>query len=329
MENHSVDSSAPQEVEVRDGPNKNQFDVLAPEKSLDQPEISQSFVQRFTALPLVRDSITSVQQIANKYPTTRKIAGYVDHGRQSIESIGDRYYQQYHSQLGPPVARLNSLGMGILDRIETNVPLIAQPTDHVVSQVTAPAQSVYSRFNGYLSKPVDYLEVLVDTYLPQDKPTENGSKKQQSVTPVVRIYRIADSLPKRVGYRVSVTYDHIKKTPARATENTQHALFVLGDKAWQSARAVKSVLPSAVQTHVVDPVLESAQTEYNIIYAQYKNPEGDVLQKTRNVVHQSQDQIIRPVLLSWQETLKVYRDKATKGRDLAKAYVQDKVASHQ
>ncbi|KAJ2955716.1 hypothetical protein NQZ79_g8309 [Umbelopsis isabellina] len=329
MENHSVDSSAPQEVEVRDGPNKNQFDVLAPEKSLDQPETSQSFVQRFTALPLVRDSITGVQQIVNKHPATRTIAGYVDHGRQSIESLSDRYYQQYHNQLGPPVAKLNSLGNGILDRIETNVPLIAQPTDQVVSQVTAPAQAAYSRFNGYLSKPVDYLEVLFDTYLPQDKPNANGTSKQQNVTPVVKIYRIADSLPKRVGYRVSVTYDHLKKTPARATENTQHALFVLGDKAWQTTLAVKSVLPPAVQTHVVDPVLESAQTEYNIIYAEYKNPEGDVLQKTRNVVHQSQDQIIRPVLLSWQETLKIYRDKATKGRDQAKAYVQDKVASNQ
>ncbi|GAB5592812.1 hypothetical protein Unana1_07712 [Umbelopsis nana] len=330
MENPSVDSNTPQEVEVRDNQSKNQFDVLAPEKSPDQPDsaAAPSFIQRLTAIPIVQDSLTGVHQVANKYPTTRKLAGYVDHGRQSIESISSRYYQQYRSQLGPPVSKLNSLGNGILDRIETTVPLISQPTHRVVSQITAPAQGAYTKLNGYLTKPVDYLQVLVDTYLPQDKPSENGTGEAQPDAPVVRVYHIVDTLPSRVGRRVSITYDNIKKTPARATQKTQDVLLFLGDKAWNSALTVKSILPPAVQTHVVDPVLESAQTEYNIIYGEYKNPQGDILQKTRNVVIQSQDQIVRPVLLSWQETLRAYRDKAAKGRDQAKAYVQDKVAAN-
>jgi len=324
MENHSVNSSAQQEVEVRDGQFKNQFDVLAPKKSLDQLDSSGSFIQRLTALPVVRDSITGVQQMANKYPSTRTIAGYVDQGRQSIESLGDRYYQQYHHHLAPPVSKLNALGNGILDKIETNVPLIAQPTDRVVSQITAPAQAAYTRLNGYLGKPVDYFQVLVETYLPQ--PNENGTdKRQQEATPAVRGYHIVGSLPSRVGRRVSITYDQIKQTPARATQKTQDTLLFLGDKVWQSALAVRSVLPPGLQTHIVDPVLESAQTEYNIIYSEYKNPEGDVLSKTRNVVIQSQDKIVRPVLLSFQETFKVYFGKVTKSSDQTKAY-QDKVA---
>ncbi|KAH8548885.1 hypothetical protein BGW37DRAFT_157861 [Umbelopsis sp. PMI_123] len=328
MENQSVDSSASQEVEVRDGQAKNPFDVLAPEKSLDQPDSPRSFLQRVTSIPMIRDSITGVQQVANKYPATRKLAGYVDYGRQSIESISGRYYDQYQVQLGPPVSKLNALGNGILDKIETNVPIISQPTDRVVSQITAPAQAAYTRLNGYLVKPTDYLEVLVDTYLPQGQPTENGTEKNHDTTPAVRIYKIGNTIPGRVGYRLSTTYDSIKKTPARATQKTHEVLQFLGDKAWNSALTVKSILPPAVQTHVVDPVLESAQTQYNIINAEYKNPQGDILQKTRNVVIQSQDQIIRPILLSWQETLKVYGDKAAKGRDQAKAYVQDKVANN-
>ncbi|CAO3673733.1 unnamed protein product [Umbelopsis ramanniana] len=328
MAHHNVDSTPPQEVEVRDNASKNQFDVLAPEKSLDQPDSPRSFFQRVTEFPMIRDSITGVQQVANKYPTTRKLAGYVDHGRQSIESIGGRYYEQFQGQLGPPVSKLNALGNGILDKIETNVPLISQPTDHVVSQITAPAQAAYTRLNGYLVKPTDYFEVLVDTYLPQGKPTENGTEKDHNTAPAVRIYNIGNTIPGRVGYRISTTYDNIKKTPARATQKTQEVLLFLGDKAWNSALTVKSVLPPAVQTHVVDPVLESAQKEYNIIYGEYKNPQGDILQKTRNVVIQSQDQIVRPLLLSWQDTLKVYGDKAAKGRDQAKAYVQDKVANN-
>lgn len=329
MENHSVDSNTPQEVQARDIQSKNQFDVLAPEKSLDQPDSPRSFIQRLTAIPMVRDSISGVQQVANKYAATRTIAGYVDHGRQSIESISNRYYQQYQNQLGPPVSKLNSLGNGILDRIETNAPLITEPTERVVSQLTAPAQGAYTRLNGYLIKPVGYLEVLVDTYLPKgDPPAQNGTEKEQADAPAVRILHIVDTLPSRVGRRISVTYDHIKQIPARATQKTQDVLLFLGDMAWNSALTVKSILPPVVQTHVVDPVLDSAQTEYNIIYAEYKNPQGDILQKTRNIVIRSQDQIIRPALLSWQDNLRIYGDKATKGRDQAKAYVQDKAAKH-
>jgi len=326
MQNHSVNSkSSQQEVQVRDAQSKNQFDVLAPKKSLGPSESTPSFIQRLTAIPIVWDSLSRVEQVVNKHPATRAVAHYVDYGRQRIESISTRYYQEYHNQLGPPVSKLNSLGNGILDRIETNVPLISQPTDRVVSQITAPA---YTRLNRYLGKPVDYLEVLANTYLPQNKPAENGTDKAAAGTPVARVIQLVDSLPSRIGRRLFITLDHIKQTPARAAQKTHDALLFLSNRAWNSALTVKSVLPPGVQAHVVDPVLESAQTEYNIIYGEYKNPKGDILQKTRNVVLQSQNQVVRPVLLSWQETLGLYRDKAAKGRGQARAYVRDKVANH-
>ena len=161
------------------------------DKKVNDTTSSTQFVQRVTSFPLVKDSVSAAQAIANKTSLGRFALSKANSTYATVTSFAynnqpiQTYYQSYAQ---PLVLRADALGCKSLDVIQEKVPLINQPSseiyqnvvtkpsyqiidgvkvrfDHTLTTVTHPAHVVIQETNKRLGVVANNLEGAVDKYL--------------------------------------------------------------------------------------------------------------------------------------------------------------------
>ncbi|GAA5798347.1 hypothetical protein EDC94DRAFT_613739 [Helicostylum pulchrum] len=192
---------------------------------------SPQFVKRVTSLPLVQESVSTAQALANKTTlgrfalskansTVNSVTYFATHN-QPIQT----YYQSYFQ---PHVQRVDNIGCRSLDVIESKVPLINQPTadiyqsmtqptyqiighaklklDSTISTVTHPAHVVIEETNKRFGTYVDTLENAVDQFLPaasaSASSSEEGKRQVKNDNQVLRVYGVLNEASRRISERV-------------------------------------------------------------------------------------------------------------------------------
>ncbi|GAA5811693.1 hypothetical protein MFLAVUS_005134 [Mucor flavus] len=190
------------------------------------------FVKRVTSLPLVQESVSTAQALANKTTIGRFALSKANSTMNSVTYFATHnqpiqtYYQSYFQ---PHVQRVDNIGCRSLDAIESKVPMINQPTadiyqsvtkptyqiighaklklDSTISTVTYPAHVVIEGTSKRLGTYVDTLENVVDQFLPAPASNnqEDEEKKRQVKTDnqVMRAYDLLNEASRRISERVT------------------------------------------------------------------------------------------------------------------------------
>lgn len=192
------------------------------------------FVKRVTSLPLVQESVSTAQALANKTTIGRFALSKANSTLNSVTYFATHnqpiqtYYQSYFQ---PHVQRVDNIGCRSLDVIESKVPMINQPTadiyqsvtkptyqiighaklklDSTISTVTYPAHVVIEGTSKRLGTYVDTLENVVDQFLPA--PASNNNQEEEEVkkrqvktdNQVLRAYDLLNEASRRISGRVT------------------------------------------------------------------------------------------------------------------------------
>ncbi|RCH86275.1 hypothetical protein CU098_008349 [Rhizopus stolonifer] len=211
-------------------------EALPNEKNKNQ----EHFVERVISIPLVKDSMSTAQAIANKSFVGRYALSTVNSTYHYALNNQPKYLQDcYQQYLQPHVEKANVLGCLSLDAIESKVPMITRPSSDIIQTVTPyhiidgvklklnstlqtvahPAhiaiQSVNKQFGTIV---VDNLEDVVDRYLPpscddKEQTSDNKSKKGNSENnQVKRAYGVLNEASRRISQKVSRSTAHLPKS---------------------------------------------------------------------------------------------------------------------
>ncbi|KAI8581393.1 hypothetical protein K450DRAFT_279169 [Umbelopsis ramanniana AG] len=198
-----------------------------------------SFVTRMTSLPILKDSITTVHDYANKSSIGRYALSTAESTYESAKKYSSQqpYVQNaYQTYVQPQLEKADALGCKSLDFLETKVPLVTKPTNEIVdtikkpsyayidgvkvkidttiTQVTAPATNAAKGVNRRLSLVIDNVAATVDKYLPpteqvgasEGKATsDNKDTSAEGENQAVRAYKLAGSVSTRLRERVQTT----------------------------------------------------------------------------------------------------------------------------
>ncbi|KAH8554850.1 hypothetical protein BGW37DRAFT_481364 [Umbelopsis sp. PMI_123] len=203
-----------------------------------------SFVTRVTSLPILKDSISTVHDYANKSSIGRYAISTAESTYESAKKYSTQqpYVQSaYQTYVQPQLEKADALGCKSLDYLETKVPLVTKPTNEIVdtikkpsyayidgvkvkidttiTNVTAPATSAAKGVNRHLSLIMDNVAATVDKYLPPSEPvgvTEGNATSVEDENQAVRAYKLAGSVSTRLRERVNTTIttasSHIPRT---------------------------------------------------------------------------------------------------------------------
>ncbi|KAI9483320.1 MAG: hypothetical protein EXX96DRAFT_606356 [Benjaminiella poitrasii] len=154
------------------------------------------FIQRVSSIPLVKDSFSKAQDIANMTMIGRFALSAANATLNTMTQYATKpqpkYVESLKSYLQPHVKRIDDLGCLSLDMIQSQLPIINQPSAEIITvvkqpivdakagfqttieTVTHPAHVVAQEANKRLGEVVDSFENAVDTYLPETTIVENG-----------------------------------------------------------------------------------------------------------------------------------------------------------
>ncbi|KAG2230984.1 hypothetical protein INT48_002763 [Thamnidium elegans] len=188
------------------------------------------FVKRVTSLPLVQESVSTAQALANKTTIGRFALSKANSTMNSVSYFATHnqpiqtYYQSYFQ---PHVQRVDNIGCRSLDVIESKVPMINQPTadiyqsmtqptyqiighaktklDSTISTVTHPAHRVIEETNKRFGTYVDTLENVVDRFLPAAASNQEEKReiKIDNNNQVMRVYDVLNDASRRIAERVT------------------------------------------------------------------------------------------------------------------------------
>ncbi|KAI9496645.1 hypothetical protein BDB00DRAFT_926537 [Zychaea mexicana] len=153
---------------------------------------------------------------------------------------------------------------------------------------------------------------------------EGGTEQDiHSYNQLLRMYRIANSLSIRIARRIAIQLDKSKSVSkdSNGTENVElsqqqqqeQAAAIMKLRGWlltQTQQLVehldiyKSQLPEPVQAHVVQPFIQIAQKEYEILRQEIDRTDISHIQRARNMLVLSQDMVIMPLLQQSVESMR-------------------------
>ncbi|KAG2174793.1 hypothetical protein INT43_005855 [Umbelopsis isabellina] len=193
--------------------------------------VPTNFVARVTSLPILKDSVSTVQTYANKTSIGRYALSAAETTYESAKKYSSQqpYVQSaYQNYLAPQLEKVDALGCKSLDYIETKVPLVAKPTneivetitkpsyayidgvkvkiDNTVTTVTSPATNAAKDVNKRLSFVIDNVQATVDKYLPPSEGADvTASAEDKEANQAVRAYKLAGDVSTRLRQRVNTT----------------------------------------------------------------------------------------------------------------------------
>ncbi|KAI8875308.1 hypothetical protein K501DRAFT_233857 [Backusella circina FSU 941] len=212
----------------------------------------QGFVHRVSSIPIVKDSVTTAQSLANKtfigrfaLSTASSVTNYAVQNQPKFLSS---YYQ-----------KADALGCRSLDLIQDKVPMINQPSSDIIQAVT-PYQVI------------DGVKVRIDTTL--RTVTQPASQQlqvlQETLKQTITVYTQAaqDRIPVSVSARV-------------------HQVSQLID----NLKAQTQQVPEWLKQHI-DSVIEATQQQLALIRVEFGRTDITSLEKVKHVAANIQTQIV-------------------------------------
>lgn len=298
----------------------------------DHPFSSQqrsgSFFSRLTSIPIVQDSLSGAQKTMEQHALGR-LAG------RTLCALYNRTapYVNYESRWSTQLQFANDIGHRSLDLLEQQCPLIVNGSSKDLAQ--APhlmADEIRCRISSTVRKirapasvglVMDNLEAVLDQYFPADEGDDNSEEEDlidpkdgkrlregdddDDTTPtyyqLLRMYRIANSLSGRIARRITLNLKNKKKhrkggdeeeeeEEARMSQWLVHQMQML----LEHLEAYKTQLPEPLQSLVVQPLIQLAHQEYDILQQELEKPGLTPVERARNVLAVSQNTVIMPLL---------------------------------
>lgn len=230
--------------------------------------VPTNFVTRVTSLPILKDSVSTVQTYANKTSIGRYALSAAETTYESAKKYSSQqpYVQSaYQNYLAPQLEKADALGCKSLDYIETKVPLVAKPTneivetitkpsyayidgvkvkiDHTVTTVTSPATNAAKGVNKRLSFVIDNVQATVDKYLPPSEGADvTASAEDKEANQAVRAYKLAGDVSTRLRQRVNTTISTASSHVPRSRQDLVNESNLVLTTAQDQIRALNATL---------------------------------------------------------------------------------------
>ncbi|KAL0076880.1 hypothetical protein J3Q64DRAFT_1684170 [Phycomyces blakesleeanus] len=206
-------------------------------------EPSTRFVTRVGAIPIVHDSVSTVQALANKTFLGRFALTTATSTLDTVSkytSSQPRYVQSYYeTYVQPHLERADQLGCRSLDLIQTKFPVVVKPTADIAQAVAGPslramdgvkdkldstltstfvsiaqpAQQAAKIANQRLTSVVDTVEFTLNHYLPTDPATSSQTRAlEMDDNQAVRAYNVLNQATLRLSQHVS---EQVRSTTAQ------------------------------------------------------------------------------------------------------------------
>lgn len=240
---------------------------------------TSGFVARVTSFPIVNDSLSRVQGLANRSPLASYAWSKANSTWTMVKNNQPKYVHSYYEYyVEPQLRRADHFGCKTLDLIQTRFPVVNKPTADIVeavkappsqiiadvkgrlATVTMPAQSAASQVDKQLGRMVDNLEATLDKYLPpppnKDRSTTtNANSTDAEKSHVLRIYRLLNETSSRLSLLVSdqVT-KHVPRSRQELVQLAQSSHLV------QSATAQLQFIQETLR-HSITVYSEAAQKQ--------------------------------------------------------------------
>lgn len=244
----------------------------------------QYFVDRVASIPLVKDSVSTAQAIANKTSIGRFALSTANSTFNTVAQYATsnqpKYLQSYYqTYLQPQIEKADAFGCRSLDTLQSKVPIINRPSSEIISTltqpsyqiidgvkvridntiqtVTHPAHVVVQNANKRLSTVVDNFEGVVDRYLPpssnghSNNATANGNAKQINKDKVAsndnQVKRVYDVL-NEASYRLTVMVtDQVNRSTSGVPKSRQDiSELALVKKLQENIKFVQDTLTQSV-----------------------------------------------------------------------------------
>jgi uncharacterized phage infection (PIP) family protein YhgE len=201
------------------------------------------FVGRVSSIPLIKDSVSTAQAIANKTSIGRFALSTANSTLTKVSQIATnnqpRYIQDYYQNyVQPHVEKVDAFGCRSLDAIQQKVPSINKPSseilqdlagppyqimdgvkvriDSTLQTVAHPAHVVVLEANKKIGFVVDSFEGVVDRYLPSATNSDEGNasdnKKEVNNNQVKRAYGVLNEASRRITQKVTDQVSGIPKS---------------------------------------------------------------------------------------------------------------------
>lgn len=192
------------------------------------------FIGRVGSIPLIKDSVSTVQVIVNKTCIGRLALSTANSTFAKVGQITTnnqpKYIEDYYKNyVQPHVEKADELGCRSLDAIQQKVPIINMPSskviqtvtnspyeviegvkvkiDSTIQTVTYPAHLAVLEANRKFGVVVDGFEGAIDRYLPcaadRDEGNASDDKKQVNINQVKRAYGVLNEASLRLTQKVT------------------------------------------------------------------------------------------------------------------------------
>lgn len=239
------------------------------------------FVSRVSSIPVVQDSLSTVQAIASKTSLGRLALSTANNTFTTVSKYTSqpKYVQTYYeSYIQPQIEKADAFGCRSLDFIETKFPVVSQPTEDIVRAVTAPsyqivdgvkvridsikqpAHQVAKEANKRFGSVVDNVEAVINRYLPPAEAKQQDRTIDEANQAVRAYYLLNEAtlrLTQRVQDQVKTTTAQIPRSPsdlARIAETS--ALIQKATLNIQSLQETLAVYAQAAQQRLPPAVTE-------------------------------------------------------------------------
>lgn len=211
----------------------------------EKAKTTSGFVARVTSIPIVNDSVSTVQAYASRSSLATYAFNKANSSLNTVSSYQPKYVQTYYqTYVQPHLEKADKLGCKSLDLLQDRFPVINQPTQQVIEAVKAPPKQIITGVRGRIDSTintvtapgyaaareankrvgfvVDSLEATLNRYLPaEDKKTKDIPDGNH----VLRTYLLLTEASQRVSKLVS---DQVAKTTS-AVPRSRDDLIKLKD----------------------------------------------------------------------------------------------------
>jgi hypothetical protein len=183
------------------------------------------FVGRVSSIPIIKDSVSTAQAIANKTSIGRFALSTANSTFTRVSQYATnnqpKYIQDYYqSYVQPHVEKADAFGCRSLDAIQEKVPSINKPSseiidavkpykiiDGAIQTVTHPAHVVVLEANKRFGIVVDSFEDAIDRYIPSAASSDEGNasdnKKEANDNQIKRAYGVLNEASRRITQKVT------------------------------------------------------------------------------------------------------------------------------
>ncbi|CAO3688377.1 unnamed protein product [Rhizopus stolonifer] len=283
-QNHQQDN----QKEVSQEEKEQQFEVN--EQETNTPSRFRNsptgFVSRVSSIPVVQDSLFTVQALANKTSLGRlalSTGSFTLTTMSKYTHSQPKYVQSYYeSYIQPHMETVDAFGCRSLDLIETNFPVVTQPTEDIFKAVTVPsyqvvndvkvkldttftqpAHNVAKQANLRLGLVVNNVESVLNNYLPPPSDVKRAQGKDENQA--LRVYALLNDLSHRLSLRIQ---EQVKPIPRGLAHLAENSVFI--QRVTENIQSLESYgqhLPRFVIEHF-EGTQEKLQTLVGLVFTQ-------------------------------------------------------------